>query len=108
MSPSTLPCLTLQRRACQLLVDSEFDMANAGDPLTLTTPLNKKAAVWKHFRFRKHDYEGTADKNIAICVICHADVKYCSNTTNLRNHLTRHHPEVLVSTPPPTNRQRTF
>lgn len=80
-------------------------MANAGDPSTLTTHLNKKAAVWKHFRFRKHDYEGTADKNIAICVICHADVKYCSNTTNLRNHLTRHHPEVLVSTPPPTNRQ---
>ncbi len=100
MSPSSLPCLTLQRRACQLLVDSEFDTVNAGDPSTLT-PLNKKPTVWKHFRFHKHDYEGTADKNIAICVICHADVKYCSNTTNLQNHL------ISASFNTPTDEQTT-
>ncbi|KAK0141192.1 Zinc finger BED domain-containing protein 1 [Merluccius polli] len=34
------------------------------------------------------------DKSKAICRLCKMEVKYFGNTTNLRNHLTRHHPDT--------------
>lgn len=65
----------------------------AEEEVPLVSPGNLKANVWQHFGFKKkHDSE-EFDKNNSICKICKIEVKYNGNTTNLRSHLTRHHPE---------------
>ncbi|XP_070400496.1 E3 SUMO-protein ligase ZBED1-like [Nothobranchius furzeri] len=51
------------------------------------------ASVWKSFAFYEKANK-TIDKSYAICKICKAKVKYLSNTTNMRQHLVRFHPET--------------
>ena len=58
------------------------------------SPTDLKADVWMHFGFKKHEGSNELDKSKTICKICSVEVKYCGNTTNLRNHLMRHHPET--------------
>ncbi|KAL2079766.1 hypothetical protein ACEWY4_025510 [Coilia grayii] len=67
----------------------------ANESSLLLVPSNMKADVWNHFGFRKLG-NGTVDKSKVVCRICKAEVKYSGNTTNLRNHLTRHHPDVQL------------
>ncbi len=38
----------------------------------------------------------------AFCKICQVEVKYCGNATNIQNHLTRYHPDVLTSEDKPS------
>ena len=54
--------------------------------------------VWKYFRYDN-------DRNVSICKIdnCKADIKG-KNTTNVRNHLNRKHPEVAETLPTAANR----
>ncbi len=59
-------------------------------------PATLKADIWAHFGFYeqpgKHDLEKTHD----VCKSCHAQIKYAvGNSTNLRNHVSRFHPELL-------------
>lgn len=54
-------------------------------------------AVWFHKGWGKKN--NMLDKQ-AICKLCNMRVKYCGNTTNLRKHLTRHHPAETQSTRP--------
>ncbi|XP_034083909.1 zinc finger BED domain-containing protein 1-like [Gymnodraco acuticeps] len=35
---------------------------------------------------------------MAVCKLCHTNVKYSGNTTNLRSHLQRHHPDKVMLT----------
>ncbi|KAJ4940608.1 hypothetical protein JOQ06_026905 [Pogonophryne albipinna] len=35
---------------------------------------------------------------MAVCKLCHTNVKYSGNTTNLRTHLQRHHPDKVMLT----------
>ena len=55
-------------------------------------PSALKASMW-HFGF--HDVEGEKDldKNHTICKLCLTKLKYFGNTTNMRNHIKRFHPE---------------
>ncbi|KAI4801155.1 hypothetical protein KUCAC02_000081, partial [Chaenocephalus aceratus] len=57
-----------------------------------------KADVWKHFGFKKKKESDTLDKTMAVCKLCHTNVKYSGNTTNLGTHLQRHHPDKVVLT----------
>ncbi|KAI4789138.1 hypothetical protein KUCAC02_035425 [Chaenocephalus aceratus] len=56
-----------------------------------------KADVWEHFGFKKKKESDNLDKTMAVCKLCHTNVKYSGNTTNLRSHLQRHHPDKLLT-----------
>ncbi|KAM8728456.1 E3 SUMO-protein ligase ZBED1-like [Acanthopagrus schlegelii] len=64
------------------------------------TPLSKpsqlKSDVWNHFGF-KTTPDKELDKTKVVCKICQAEVSYCRNTTNLRNHLTRYHTMLTLA-----------
>ncbi|XP_023216703.1 zinc finger BED domain-containing protein 1-like isoform X1 [Centruroides sculpturatus] len=49
----------------------------------------KKASVWKHFVFIE------AGGNFVKCIHCETNLKFCNNTTNLRNHLKCKHREIF-------------
>lgn len=36
------------------------------------------------------------DKENPICNFCYTKVKYFGNTTNMRAHMSRHHPEIRI------------
>ena len=55
-------------------------------------PASLKTAVWQHFGF--YENNGKLDKNYTICKVCRSQIKYFGNTTNLYNHISRHHPEL--------------
>nr|XP_010776357.1 PREDICTED: zinc finger BED domain-containing protein 1-like [Notothenia coriiceps] len=57
-----------------------------------------KADVWEHFGFKKKKESDNLDKTMAVCKLCHTNVKYSGNTTNLRTHLQRHHPDKVMLT----------
>lgn len=65
----------------------------AEEEVPLVSPGNLKALVWQQLGFKKNHDSEEPDKNNAICKICEVEVKYNGNTTNLRSHLARHHPE---------------
>ncbi|KAM3876933.1 E3 SUMO-protein ligase ZBED1-like [Diretmus argenteus] len=56
-----------------------------------------KADIWAHFGFYELPGKRELDKTHAVCKICSVKIKYFGNTTNLRNHVSRCHPNV--STP---------
>lgn len=59
-------------------------------------PPTLKADIWAHFGF--HCKPGTneeVDKTKVVCKHCHTVLKYCNNTINLRNHLARHHADLM-------------
>uniref|UniRef100_A0A3P8RJ63 BED-type domain-containing protein n=1 Tax=Astatotilapia calliptera TaxID=8154 RepID=A0A3P8RJ63_ASTCA len=60
-------------------------------------PPSLKADVWQHFGFKNCEDSEEPDKSKAVCKMCKMEVKHCGNTTNLRNHLTRHHPDILLA-----------
>lgn len=65
-----------------------------------------KAAVWEHFGFKTKKESDTLDKSFTVCKLCHTSVKYSGNTTNLRAHLKRHHPDKVVLTEEPKKLRR--
>jgi len=91
-----LPCYRGARSesACHSFIHSFIRLVlkmAVSNALSTLIPSRKKSEVWKHFRFCKQDDEDSVvDKNKAICLMCNAEVKCCSNTANLRNHLMRH------------------
>ncbi|XP_076742690.1 E3 SUMO-protein ligase ZBED1-like [Maylandia zebra] len=60
-------------------------------------PPSLKADVWQHFGFKNCEDSEEPDKSKAVCKMCKMEVKHCGNTTNLRNHLTRHHPDIPLA-----------
>uniref|UniRef100_A0A3B3XPC0 Uncharacterized protein n=1 Tax=Poecilia mexicana TaxID=48701 RepID=A0A3B3XPC0_9TELE len=55
-----------------------------------------KADVWAYFGFKKKKDSDFMDKTLAVCKLCHTSVKNSGNTTNLRAHLKRHHPDKVM------------
>ncbi|XP_028254439.1 zinc finger BED domain-containing protein 1-like [Parambassis ranga] len=68
---------------------------NVSQALVLKTPDTVKATIWSHFGFRNDKEKDKLDKSKAICKVCQMEVKYCGNTTNLRNHMLRHHQDLM-------------
>ena len=69
-------------------------------------PKHFTSKVWKLFGFNTLPGKTDLDMTHAVCRLCEALVKYSGNTTNLGQHLTRHHPEQKANnpvspTPPP-------
>jgi len=46
--------------------------------------------TWEYF-------EKTSNVEVVTCKLCHASVKSCGNTTNIRNHIKRNHPSINQS-----------
>ncbi|XP_073681633.1 E3 SUMO-protein ligase ZBED1-like [Garra rufa] len=57
-------------------------------------PSNLKSTVWQHFGFCEDEEKGVVDKSHTVCKICRAKFKYFGNTTNMKKHITRFHPEL--------------
>ena len=76
---------------------------SAGDvSRTLKTPETLKAPIWRNFGFREIEGTNELDKSKAVCKKCGIQVKHCGNTTNLKNHLRRHHPNLSAFGPQQT------
>lgn len=74
-------------------------MAILDTTATMKAPTSLVADVWCYFRFKPHDEKGKElDKTKAVCKLCNMEIKYCCNTTNLKNRLMRHHPESQPQT----------
>ena len=52
--------------------------------------------MWEHFGFKRKKESDDLDKRIPVCKMCHSNVKYSGNTTNLRAPLKRHHPDKVM------------
>lgn len=59
----------------------------------IQSPCSLKADVWKYFGFYEVEGEKELDKSHTICKLCRTKLKYFGNTTNIRSHITRFHPE---------------
>ena len=57
-----------------------------------------KSHVWKNFGFHNLQGKNEIDMSHAFSKICYRKVKYCGNTTNIRAHISRHHPELSDKT----------
>ena len=57
-----------------------------------------KAAIWTHFGFYEDTGKRELGKTHTVCKVCHTKIKYLENPANLRNHVSRFHPERLPST----------
>lgn len=62
-------------------------------PTLHPAPSGLKASVWIHFGFHGRSSKHV-DRTHAVCRHCHAKLKYCGNTSNMRAHLSRFHPEA--------------
>ena len=61
-------------------------------------PQQFKSHVWKNFGLHNLLGKNVLDMRNAVCKLCHGKIKYCGNTTNIRAHITRHHPELSDNT----------
>ncbi|KAK1882049.1 Zinc finger BED domain containing protein 1 [Dissostichus eleginoides] len=84
-------------------VDERADQLNKNCEIE-DAPSTFKAVVWQHFGFpvsRNDKGEKQTDKRQTICKSCRATVAYNSgNTSNMRSHLSHHHPEKLRTQQP--------
>ena len=55
-----------------------------------------KSEIWNQFGF-KTTQDKKLDKTKVVCKKCQAEVSYCRNTTNLRNHLTKYHTMLMLA-----------
>ena len=55
--------------------------------------LAANASVWNHFGFYEVKAKKDVDKSHTICKLCQTKLQYFGNTTNMRNHIKRFHPE---------------
>lgn len=78
-----------------MALDSSTFSPCVSQALALKMPKTLKATIWHHFGFRNNKETDELDKSKAICKACHMEVKYCGNTTNLRNHMLRHHQDLM-------------
>nr|XP_054607202.1 E3 SUMO-protein ligase ZBED1 isoform X1 [Nothobranchius furzeri] len=87
-------------RQLQLRTGAFAVMAEQSSELELQIkdhPKTMKADIWSHFGFYQQSERHDLDMSYAVCKTC--KIKYVGNTTNLRNHVSRFHPELLTTTP---------
>ena len=75
---------------------SLYDMAE--EQFIRNSPSILKVAAWKHFRFNEDTDKCELGKAHVGCKVCHTKINYLENIANLRNHVSRFHPERLPST----------
>uniref|UniRef100_A0A667X1D9 BED-type domain-containing protein n=1 Tax=Myripristis murdjan TaxID=586833 RepID=A0A667X1D9_9TELE len=76
------------------------ELKNASTASTSKAPIyppppTLKASVWVNFGFYGRNSKNV-DRTHAVCRHCHTKIKFCSNTTNLRAHVSRFHPEAAA------------
>ncbi|XP_070408816.1 E3 SUMO-protein ligase ZBED1-like [Nothobranchius furzeri] len=89
-------------RRMQLRTGAFAVMAELSSELALQIkdpPKTLKADIWSRFGFYQQSGRHDLDMSYAVCKTCHSKIKYVGNTTNLRNHVSRFHPELLTITP---------
>ena len=69
----------------------------AEECLCLESPKGAKSRYWQHFGFEVNSSGKQIDEKTVRCRICHQKVGFSGNTTNLRNHLQKWHPEALTA-----------
>ncbi|KAK0131409.1 Zinc finger BED domain-containing protein 1 [Merluccius polli] len=71
-------------------------MATVKEKTIQPAPSSLKASVWEHFGFYCLEGKPDLDKENAICKVCRTKVKHYGNTTNMRAHMSHHHPEMKI------------
>ena len=61
-------------------------------------PASFKASVWQHFGFYEVEGRRELDKSHTVCKLCKEKKIYHGNTTNMRAHIVRWHPELVENT----------
>ena len=64
----------------------------AKDQPKLVSPKGTKSPLWCHFGFEVDEQGVKVNESVVKCKLCSRDVGYSSN---LRQHLEKHHPECL-------------
>ncbi|XP_029345286.1 zinc finger BED domain-containing protein 1 isoform X2 [Acyrthosiphon pisum] len=62
--------------------------------------------MWKPRSAILEYFEKTSNVEVVTCKLCHASVKSCGNTTNIRNHIKRNHPSITQSKDAVVNKVR--
>uniref|UniRef100_A0A1A8H4B8 BED-type domain-containing protein n=1 Tax=Nothobranchius korthausae TaxID=1143690 RepID=A0A1A8H4B8_9TELE len=89
-------------RRLQLRTGAFAVMAEQSSELALQIkdpPKTLKADIWSCFGLYQQSGRHDLDMSYAVCKTCRSKIKYVGNTTNLRNHVSRFHPELLTTTP---------
>ena len=60
-----------------------------------------KSSVWVHFGFRKRKKDSFIDQSSAVCRHCSTTVKLSGGTTNMSQHMRRHHSTLFGDTDGP-------
>lgn len=71
-------------------------MAESNPPDIQPAPMHFKSKVWTHFGFYKLQGKVELDMSKTVCRLCHGQLSYCGNTTNMTAHIARHHPEKKI------------
>ena len=72
---------------------SEVTCTGSGQQKNLLGHPRGKSKCWRFFRFRTDDDGKIIDKNQVLCWLCPASLSYSGNTTNIKYHIQKHHPE---------------
>ncbi|XP_075910742.1 uncharacterized protein LOC116956688 isoform X2 [Petromyzon marinus] len=75
--------------------DDEPPVATSAHAMLSPPPAHCTADVWEHFGFPLSE-SGAVDRTVTVCRVCDVRIKYY-NTTNMRKHLQRWHPDVFGS-----------
>ena len=68
----------------------EFKKENKREISWITPTAKLASPIWKHFKISN-------DNTQTLCNICEATISHAGkNTTNMRRHMTRHHPTVEI------------
>ncbi|CAM4661415.1 unnamed protein product [Leuciscus chuanchicus] len=80
--------------------DTCKDENNNPEVEIVPAPAAFKSDVWKHFGFavsKNAKGEKVVDRQWTMCKHCHSKLRYnTGNTSNMRSHLTTHHPEKFA------------
>lgn len=71
------------------------------DKVIVNNPKGGSSHVWKYFGFYKINNIISKDK--AVCKICNLEYKYTGGTTNLNQHLQKHHTDLSQTVLPSTS-----
>ena len=66
--------------------------------LRLQPPRGHKSPLWSHFGFEVDDTGKKVDEKVVRCRLCLREVGFSSNTSNLKQHLDKWHPDKVPTT----------
>ncbi|XP_061435378.1 LOW QUALITY PROTEIN: uncharacterized protein LOC133360588 [Lethenteron reissneri] len=84
---------TMEDTVTTLEWDDEPPVSTSAHAMLSPPPAHCTADVWEHFGFPLSE-SGAVDRTVTVCRVCDVRIKYY-NTTNMRKHLQRWHPDVF-------------